>query len=65
VTDGAEYRRQIYTYDEILGLIEKYGLPQHKWSGSIFAQPAYVEAHIWSDDVPKKYRGIWKSEDQK
>jgi hypothetical protein len=58
VTDDAEYRRQVYTYDEITHLIDKYGLPQYKWNDPIFAQPAYVEAQIWSDDVPKKYRGI-------
>jgi hypothetical protein len=56
VTDDAEYRSQVYTYDEIIRLIDKYGLPQYKWNDPIFGQPAYVEAQIWSDDVPKKYR---------
>ena len=26
--DGREYRRRLYAYDEILGIIERYGLPQ-------------------------------------
>jgi hypothetical protein len=60
VIDDAEYRRNVYTYNEILQLINKYGLPQHKWNEPIFAQPAYVEAHIWSDDVPRKYREMWE-----
>ncbi|MDR0928593.1 MAG: hypothetical protein LBM74_02640 [Oscillospiraceae bacterium] len=59
VTDDAEYRRRVYTYEEVLRLIDKYGLPQHQWNAPIFAQPAYVEAHVWSDDVPKKYRKMW------
>ena len=28
VDDGKEYRKKLYTYDEILCIIEKYGLPQ-------------------------------------
>lgn len=28
VKDGKEYRNRLYTYDEILGIIDKYGLPQ-------------------------------------
>lgn len=28
VNDGKEYRKKLYTYDEILEVIEKYGLPQ-------------------------------------
>ncbi|MDR0958053.1 MAG: hypothetical protein LBM16_02445 [Clostridiales bacterium] len=60
VTDDAEYRRNVYNYDEILRLIDKYGLPLEKWQNPVFAQPAYVEAHIWSDDVPRKYREMWK-----
>lgn len=28
VNDGKEYRKKLYTYDEILEIIEKYGYPQ-------------------------------------
>lgn len=56
VTDGLEYRRQVYTYKEILILIDKYGMPQHYWKEPVFAQPAYVEAHIWSDIPIKNYK---------
>ena len=52
VTDGLEYRKQVYTYDEILEIVIKYGLPQHNSSNnSMFAQPRYVEAQVW-DDAP-------------
>jgi hypothetical protein len=51
--DGAEYRGQVYTYEEILHLIERYGLPQEKWTGA-FGQPAYVEAQVWEDKTLAK-----------
>jgi len=54
VTDDLEFRRKIYTYDEILLIIEKYGLPQDSWNEPVFAQPCYVEAQVWSD-IPIKY----------
>ena len=31
VNDGKEYRKKLYTYDEILEVIKKYGLPQ-EWN---------------------------------
>ena len=55
VNDGMEFRNTVYTYDEILKIIEKYGLPQDKWEIPVFAQPCYVEAQIWSDIPVKKY----------
>lgn len=56
VTDNFEYRKTVYTYAEILKIIEKYGLPQDKWSNPIFAQPAYVEVQVWSDNPIMRYR---------
>jgi len=56
VTDGLEYRRQVYTYKEILRIIEKYGLPQDFWNEPVFAQPAYVEAQVWSGTPICRYR---------
>ena len=54
--DWKEYRRKLYTYDEILALIEKYGLPQ-KWNDDgKFGPERYVEAHVWSDMPICKYR---------
>ena len=34
VNDGKEYRKKLYTYDEILEIIEKYGLPQD-WNDDV------------------------------
>ena len=49
--DGKEYRKKLYTYDEILMLIEKYGLPQHWNNEGIYGPERYIEAHIWSDET--------------
>jgi len=46
--DGMEYRNTVYLYDEILTIIEKYGLPQDSWDGT-FESPCYVEVQVWSD----------------
>ncbi len=55
VTDGLEYRQMVYTYPEILDIIDRYGLPQDSFPvhAPIFAQPAYVEAQVWSDALIK------------
>ena len=55
VNDGKEYRKKLYTYDEILGLIEKYGLPQNWNDDGRYGPERYIEAHIWSDDVIGRY----------
>jgi len=54
--DGKEYRRKLYTYDEILKIIEKYGLPQHWNDDGAHGPERYIEAHIWSDEPINKYR---------
>ncbi len=56
VMDHLEFRKTVYTYDEILKVINKYGLPQNDWKEPIFAQPAYVEVQIWSDWPVEQYR---------
>ena len=61
VTYGLEYRNTVYTYEEIIGIIEKYGMPQDKWDEPIFAQPCYVEAQVWSDEPVLRYRAAWES----
>ena len=60
VTDGMEYRNTVYTHDEILKMIEKYGMPQDTWDKPVFAQPCYVEAQIWSDEPVMRYKNNWK-----
>lgn len=55
VNDGKEYRKKLYTYNEILEIIEKYGLPQDWNDDGSHGPERYIEAHIWSDDVIKQY----------
>lgn len=54
--DWEEYRRKLYTYDEILEVIKKYGLPQNWNNDGRLGPERYIEAHIWSDDTIDKYR---------
>ncbi|WP_034449805.1 hypothetical protein [Butyrivibrio sp. AE2032] len=55
VNDGKEYRKKLYTCDEILKVIDKYGLPQ-EWNDDGSKGPErYIEAHVWSDRVIEKY----------
>lgn len=62
VNDGKEYRKKLYTYDEILEIIEKYGLPQDWNEDGRFGPERYIEAHIWSDEVIDKYKSKMLSE---
>jgi len=54
--DGKEYRNKLYTYDEILEIIKKYGLPQDWNNDGKYGPERYIEAHIWSDETIDKYR---------
>ena len=49
--DGKEYRKMLYTYDEILILIDKYGLPQLWNDDGKLGPERYIEAHVWCDEV--------------
>ena len=55
VNDGKEYRRQLYTYDEILGIIDKYGLPQDWNNDGAKGPERYIEVHVWSDELIRKF----------
>jgi hypothetical protein len=54
--DGKEYRKRLYTYDEILEVIKKYGLPQDLNDDGRYGPERYIEAHIWNDEIIDKYR---------
>ena len=54
--DDKEWRRKVYSYDEILGIIAKYGLPQDWNDDGAHGPSRYVEAHVWSDETIDKYR---------
>ncbi|WP_339287381.1 MULTISPECIES: hypothetical protein [unclassified Paenibacillus] len=47
--DGKPYRNQVYTKDEIVRVIEQFGMPQ-EWNTSGDKGPErYIEAQIWDD----------------
>lgn len=53
--DGKEYREQVYTKEEIMKLIEKYGLPQEWNKEGTYGPERYIEVQIWSNEVINKY----------
>lgn len=56
VNDGKEYRKKLYTYEEILGIIDRYGLPQDWNNDGAFGPERYIEVHVWSDETIDRYR---------
>lgn len=55
INDGKEYRHKLYTYSEILHIIEKYGLPQDWNNDGKYGPERYIEVHVWSDDTIEQY----------
>jgi hypothetical protein len=55
--DDKEYRRKLYTYEDILIIIKKYGLPQEWNDDGAHGPERYVEAHVWCDEVINRYKG--------
>ena len=51
-----EYFHKVYTYYEILLIIEKYGLPQDWNDDGKYGYERYIEACIWSDTPICNYR---------
>ncbi len=49
VQDGREYRDNVFTYSEILQLIDKYGLPQNWNPNGEYGPERYIEAQVWYD----------------
>ena len=56
VNDGKEYRKKLYMYDEIIEIINKYGLPQDWNEDGQFGPERYIEVHVWSDETINRYR---------
>jgi hypothetical protein len=62
---GEEWWGKVYFYNEIIALLEKYGLPEdpeYDMNGGIYPKGKfirdylkYIEAHVWSNDVLGKY----------
>jgi hypothetical protein len=61
INDNKEYRKKVYTYNEIKEIIKKYGFPQDWNPYRKYAPEAYVEAHLWNEDILKILeKGIFK-----
>lgn len=56
INDGKEYRKKLYTYEEILAVIGKYGLPQDWNDDGRLGPERYVEVQVWSDETIKCYQ---------
>ena len=50
-----EYRKKVYTYEEILDVIARYGLPQDWNDDGSNGPERYIEAHVWCDDPVRQY----------
>jgi len=56
ISDGKEYRHMLYKYNDIIKIIDKYGMPQI-WNHEGKLGPVrYIEAQIWSDTIIQKYK---------
>jgi len=55
IVNKKEYHNQLYTYDEILKIIDKYGLPQNWNDDGKYGYERYIEVHIWNDFPINKY----------
>lgn len=51
--DNKEYRKQVYTYNEIVEIIKEYGLPQDWNKDGKLGPERYIEVQVW-DDSPIK-----------
>lgn len=47
--DGKPYRGQVYTFKEILKVIEQYGLPQSWNAEGKYGPERYIEVQVWDD----------------
>ena len=55
IKDGKEYRKKVYTYEEILDIIDRYGLPQDWNDDGAHGPERYIEVQVWCDEPIKRY----------
>ncbi|MNZ50759.1 hypothetical protein D3C78_685530 [compost metagenome] len=53
--DGKAYRKQVYNKDEIIEIIQEYGLPQEWNSNGENGPERYIEVQIWDEEIIKRY----------
>ncbi|WNS43368.1 hypothetical protein [Paenibacillus sp. MMS20-IR301] len=59
--DGKPYRGQVYTLEEIRGLIREYGLPQHWNATGAFGPERYIEVQVW-EEPPAPSKTFYENE---
>jgi len=52
--DGKPYRGQVYTLDELPGVISTYGLPQDWNADGKHGPERYIEAQVWEDHALRR-----------
>jgi hypothetical protein len=61
IIDNKEYRRNVYTCNEIMKLINKYGLPQDWNNDGKHGPERYIEVHYWNNNLTEiMNKGIYK-----
>ncbi|MBN1285465.1 MAG: hypothetical protein JXB47_08705 [Anaerolineae bacterium] len=50
LADGRPYRGQVYTLDELTGLVRRCGLPQDWNADGSHGPERYIEAQVWDDE---------------
>ncbi|UPK45597.1 hypothetical protein [Paenibacillus pabuli] len=55
-TDDKPYRKQVYTKDEILDVIQSYGWPQVWNREGDFGPERYIEVQVWNERMIRPYR---------
>jgi len=63
VNDRKECRSQVYTLEEMVAIIRKYGLPQAWNVEGRLGPERYVEAQIWDDEPLARHLTVQKSPD--
>ncbi|MNN12613.1 hypothetical protein D3C81_1256100 [compost metagenome] len=53
--DDKPYRRQVYTKNEIIKLVEQYGLPQDWNMNGDQGPERYIEVQVWDEEVIRRY----------
>lgn len=57
--DGRPYRGQVYTPNELIQVIEPYGLPQVWNPDGKGGSERYIEAQVWDETPLKEYLGVY------
>ncbi|MEC0238463.1 hypothetical protein P4H66_01070 [Paenibacillus dokdonensis] len=54
-SDNKPYRKQVYTKQEIISVIEEFGFPQDWNRLGDKGLERYIEVQIWNEEIIKRY----------